>query len=86
MKRLPAKLTIAFLLAVASTIGCQSGPPQVLNLKSPRFSCAALTRWAEKGKEQEKFRQQVAADPFPHASQLGLSGATASAARSASFR
>jgi hypothetical protein len=53
--------------------GCQSAKtfsgviPDV-----PKFSCERFARWTKSASQDKKFREQVAADPFPHASQLGV--------------
>ncbi|GEM_PF-4325714 len=58
--------------------GCQSSKPWSAVVPAvPKFSCDRFARWWKSPTEEKKFREQVAADPFPHASQLGLgSGGT----------
>ncbi len=68
----------AIILVVLTLFGCRSAQFESgFSLRKPRFSCESLTRWSTETQEKQRFRQQVAADPFPHASQLGVAGGLA---------
>jgi hypothetical protein len=79
--RLACNLPVYFLLIVVwvtgSVLGCGGTRNWWATVPGkPHFSCENLARWSQRAKEDKAFREKVEKDPFPHASQLGLSNAS----------